>query len=200
MASFAAGIGSPHAPRFRSGAPEGDEDLGGVGIFCQECKGELQDMTGQGEQPGGRSAGARASTGSGSWTARTGASKVSSRVERPASPGTAPLERRLRDCEARVRQRDRDRAARRRDGRGPAAASDTAGVPSRARFRASESTTSAYRRAGGLGGGAISESPRLPAPTSNRPLADRHAPRGSVGHRTCSRKAEPGTELVLARR
>ena len=30
----------------------GVRNLGGVGIFCQECKGELQDMTGQGEQPG----------------------------------------------------------------------------------------------------------------------------------------------------
>ena len=33
-------------------ARRGDEGLGGVGIICQECKGELQDMTGQGEQPG----------------------------------------------------------------------------------------------------------------------------------------------------
>jgi hypothetical protein len=27
-------------------------NLGGVGIFCQECKGELQDMTGQGARLG----------------------------------------------------------------------------------------------------------------------------------------------------
>jgi hypothetical protein len=26
--------------------------LAGLGIICQECRGELQEMTGQGEQPG----------------------------------------------------------------------------------------------------------------------------------------------------
>ncbi len=50
--------------------------------------------------------------------ARTGASRVSSRVERPASPGATQVERRLRDVAARARKRNRGRAARRHDRRG----------------------------------------------------------------------------------
>ncbi len=50
--------------------------------------------------------------------AHTGASRVSSRVERPASPGAAQVERRLRDVAPRARKRNRGRAARRHDRRG----------------------------------------------------------------------------------
>jgi hypothetical protein len=43
-------VESPSADRRR--ARRGGRGLAGLGIICQECKGELQDMTGHGEQPG----------------------------------------------------------------------------------------------------------------------------------------------------